>query len=147
MPMQKATLKKTVKDKKLENYTGQNDNNKLTFDDICKAYHHLFHEQGRGLECNDAHKLRILLPASENGSIAIDDDCFKTRLLIVLREYGSKGLDLSNLKKKWKQVWQTNFPMNSDNVPLTRWIQDRAGDVVEIRAVNQCYRAYPKLQQ
>lgn len=146
---QKDTRKNSINDKKLENHTCQNENIMLTFDDIYKAYHHLLHEEGRGLECNDAHKLRILLPASENvtGSIAIDDDCFKTRLLIVLREYGSKGLDLSNLKKKWKQVWQTNFPKNNDDAPLTRWIQDRAGDVVEIRAVNQCHRAYPKLQQ
>lgn len=119
---------------------------KLVFDDICKAYHHLLYEKGRGHECNDAHKIRILLPSSEKEIIVIDDDCFKSRLIVVLREYGSKGLDVSNLKKKWKQVWQTNFPKQADNVPLTRWLQECAGDVVEIRAVNQCHRAYIKIQ-
>jgi ankyrin repeat protein len=122
----------------------KNDHNDISFDEICTAYHHLLHEKGRGRECNDAHTLRILLPSSEEASPIIDDDCFKTRLLIVLREYGSKGLDVSNLKKKWKQVWQTNFPKKEDNVPLIRWLQECAGDVVDIRTVNQCHRAYIK---
>lgn len=41
-----------------------------------------------------------------------DNDCnnddssfFKARLVAVLLEYGDKGIDLSNVKKKWKQVW------------------------------------------
>lgn len=124
--------------------TDQNNKTILCFDDVCKAYHHLLYEKGRGVECNDAHKLKILLPSSEQTCLKIDDDCFKTRLLVVLREYGSKGLAVSNLKKKWKQVWRTSFPIGDDNVPLTRWLNNCAGDVVEIRNVNDCPRVYAK---
>jgi Ankyrin repeats (3 copies)/Ankyrin repeat len=132
---------------KEDSYAGQSDCINISFDDVQKAYNHLLYEKGRGLECNNAHKLRILLPSSEEASLEIDDDCFKTRLVVVLREYGSKGLDISNLKKKWKQVWHTNFPTSADNVPLTRWLQEFAADVVEIRSVDQCHRAYVKIQQ
>jgi hypothetical protein len=130
---------------KKDSCTDQNEYSEISFDDVYKAYQHLMYEKGRGCECNDAHKLRILLPSSEGAGPTIDDDCFKSRLLVVLREYGSKGLDISNLKKKWKQVWHTNFPKNEDNVPLTRWLQECAGDVVDIRTVNQCHRAYAKI--
>ena len=40
-----------------------------------------------------------------------DDSFFKARLVAVLLEYGDKGIDLSNVKKKWKQVWpEVPFP-------------------------------------
>ena len=130
-------------DLKTDNHT-ENDDTTLSFDDIHRAYRHLMYDKGRGLECNDAHKLKILLPSSENACFTVDDDCFKTRLLVVLKEYGSKGIDLSNLKKKWKQVWQTNFPKTRNNIPLARWIQEMAEDVVEIRTVNQCHLLYAK---
>jgi ankyrin repeat protein len=127
----------------------------ITFDALYKAYHHLMFEMGRGQQCNPAHKLHLLLhPLSNESSGAtspivssdidrrsVDDDCFKARLIVVLKEYGTKGLDISNLKKKWKQVWQMDFP-STGRVSLAQWIQHYAGDVVEVRVVNHCHRAY-----
>eukprot|EP00536_Pseudo-nitzschia_multiseries_P017195 jgi/Psemu1/314126/fgenesh1_kg.1423_\ len=44
---------------------------------------------------------------SEGNDDNEDEDVsfFKARLVAVLLEYGDKGIDLSNVKKKWKQVW------------------------------------------
>jgi hypothetical protein len=66
-----------------------------------------------------------------------DMDCFKARLIAVLLEYGDKGLDLSNVKKKWRQVWpDAPFPDADDTTAkrtiLSDFIRQHAGDVVEI---------------
>jgi len=58
---------------------------------------------------DDDHRHR----SSKGGSSGDNDDdkntddssFFKARLIAVLLEYGDKGIDLSNVKKKWKQVW------------------------------------------
>jgi ankyrin repeat protein len=128
----------------------------ITFGDIYQAYHHLMYEKGQGLQCNAAHKLNILLPPSDDSTnllrkdlyngTTVDDDCFKARLIVVLREYGEKGLDVSNLKKKWKQVWKQEFPYIG-STPLTLWITRYTSDVVEVRIVNQCHRVYPILPE
>jgi len=74
------------------------------------------------------------------------DSFFKTRLLAVLAEYGSKGLDVSNVQKKWKQVWpEVAFPPTKGR--LSKWIQIRAGDVVSVRRDdNGCLRVHAKQQ-
>ena len=52
--------------------------------------------------------------ANEKSSSAStdDDNLFQARLLAVLLEYGDKGLDLSNIAKKWNQVWP-DVPLDS----------------------------------
>lgn len=106
-----------------------------TFHELYKAYIHLTEEDGIGDQYNPAHSLNLMLryvnnvvPDSvrksnshrcitknenirhdnivENSHDGNDDSSFfKARLLAVLLEYGDKGIDLSNVKKKWKQVW------------------------------------------
>jgi hypothetical protein len=68
-----------------------------------------------------------------------DDDCFKARLIAVLLEYGDKGLDLCNIKKKWKQVWpKVPFPLETEvegrkrKGGLAAFILLKAGDVVDV---------------
>ena len=62
-----------------------------------------------------------------------DDSCFKARLIAVLLEYGDKGLDLSNVKKKWKQVWPKEpFPNEEEKQKISDFLMERAGDVIEL---------------
>jgi Ankyrin repeats (3 copies) len=129
----------------------------VTFDAIYKAYYHLSVEGGRGQQCNAAHQLKLLLPpiaSNEENSVLIHprcddtldasaDDCFKARLIVVLKEYGNKGLDVSNLKKKWRQVWRGEAFPDTGRRSLTQWIQHTAGDVVDVLRVNPCgYRVF-----
>jgi Ankyrin repeats (3 copies) len=130
----------------------------VTFDAIYRAYYHLSVEGGRGQQCNAAHQLKLLLPPSqadfEEGSkrnppipsdsleYSDDDDCFKARLIVVLQEYGNKGLDVSNLKKKWRQVWRDQAFPETGRRSLTQWIQHAAGDVVDVRRINQGHRVF-----
>jgi hypothetical protein len=69
-----------------------------------------------------------------------------------LLEYGDRGLDLSNLKKKWNQVWP-DVSLESyrqglskrDGRSMSRWILRQAGDVVELRSDGMgCVRVFPK---
>jgi hypothetical protein len=78
-------------------------------------------------------------------------------LMAVLLEYGDKGMDLSNIKKKWNQVWGVPFPLeqtslctsssaslssppppplneqkNKKKVSLSKFLLDRAGDVIRL---------------
>lgn len=113
------------------------------FDALHKAYRHLVDHGGRGNQSNPAHSLNLMLENvsateshSKKTSTENDDSLlFKARLIVVLLEYGDRGLDLSNVKvnggngcnnasqycfqqlspvlalnfsnvkKKWKQVW------------------------------------------
>ena len=68
-----------------------------------------------------------------------DNDLFKARLIAVLLEYGDKGLNLSNIPKKWDQVWPL-IPFDSlfdgekrKSGDLLKMIKKRAGDVVRIK--------------
>ena len=127
----------------------------ITFDAIYRAYHHMTVEGGTGQQCNAAHQRKLLLlPASSEdeplhterclGNDISDDsgDCFKARLIVVLQEYGSKGLDVSNLKKKWRQVWRGEVFPDTGRGSLTQWIQRVAGDVVDVRRVQHCHRVF-----
>jgi flagellar motor switch protein FliM len=50
-----------------------------------------------------------------------------------LKEYGDKGMNVSNLKKKWKQVWSDPFPeIGNSGTTLSRYLSMHAGDVVTI---------------
>ena len=117
------------------------------FDAIHKAYEHLTIEGGNGSQCNPAHSLHLMLAlnkATPDESITgesneKDDDCFKARLIAVLLEYGDKGLDLCNVKKKWTQVWPAvAFPDEADASGrkkrgcLSDFIRLKAGDVVDV---------------
>jgi ankyrin repeat protein len=122
---------------------------------VCRAYHHLTVEQGRGQQYNPMHSVRLFLPPLTKGEqITTDsagactpgtnDDCFPTRLLAVLNEYGDAGLDVSNLKKKWKQVWHTDFPVDTGG-SLTDWLRHGAADLVDLRIdAKGCYRVHAK---
>jgi Ankyrin repeats (3 copies) len=125
---------------------------------VCRAYHHLTVEQGRGQQHNPMHSVRLfLLPfeslsdgeqittdAGEAFAPGTNDDCFPTRLLAVLNEYGDAGLSVSNLKKKWKQVWHTDFPVDTGG-SLTEWLRHGAADLVDLRIdAKGCYRVHAK---
>ena len=124
---------------------------------VAKAYHHLIKEGGHGNQTNPAHSLKLMLQRAlscnmtNNGDTIEppqDIDCFQTRLLAVLLEYGAKGLDLSNVKKKWKQVWpDTPFPkpLNGKPMALSDYIAEHAGDVVALRLNDKgCLCAHAK---
>lgn len=118
------------------------------FDRIRKAYEHLTKEGGNGKQSNPAHSLNLMLELSkssvndETQTVAADDDdndFFKARLLAVLLEYGDKGLDLSNVKKKWNQLWpDVPFPDDTQvsgqkkKGGLLEFIRQRAHGVVDI---------------
>jgi hypothetical protein len=74
--------------------------------------------------------------ATSRGSEAeasVDSDRFKTQLLVVLKEYGDKGMNASNLKKKWKQIWSQPFPDTGDkSTTLLRYLSLHAGDVISV---------------
>ena len=132
------------------------------FDAVSKAYQHLTAGNGRGQQSNPAHSLNLMLQVSGVGqqlsSSSVkggqeqpfgtndSDDCFKARLIAVLLEYGNKGLDLSNVKKKWKQVWPDSpFPNPPRRIPLSKWIRQQAGDAVDlIQDDKGCLRVYSK---
>ena len=70
--------------------------------------------------------------SSENVEIAQPSDRFRMQLLAVLSEYGAKGMDVSNVKKKWQQVWGIPFP-DTGGEKMARWLAQQAGDVISIR--------------
>jgi hypothetical protein len=126
------------------------------FDAVRKAYRHLSDDRGRGPQSNPAHSLPLMLKISggvshnEKKDDDADDDCFKARLIAVLLEYGSKGLDLSNLKKKWGQVWpSTPFPgpqsPSRRRGTMREWIVQQADDIIEMRIDDKgCYKLHAK---
>jgi hypothetical protein len=129
----------------------QQEENSSSFDAVHKAYKHLIENNGHGKQSNPAHSLNLMLQV--NGLEDEKEDslsCFKARLIAVLLEYGDKGLDLSNVKKKWKQVWPTEpFPNTIDTVknrkiPLSEFLKEHAGDVIEFAYYNSGVRVLPK---
>ena len=139
------------------------------FDALCKAYHHLVEEKGYGNQTNPAHSLNLMLQyvtntgstnnqhddSNTHNSQSFDESTatlFKARLIAVLLEYGDKGLDLSNVKKKWKQVWPDEpFPQHDTTKKnaLAGFLISQAEDVIKlvkdeasgaIRVVPKCIR-------
>ena len=137
----------------------------VTFDALRKAYLHLTEEDGVGDQSNPAHSLNLMLryvnnsgsnnsnTTDENQKNMVekdtknpdgeeDDSFFKARLVAVLLEYGDKGIDLSNVKKKWKQVWpEIPFPSQQQKacqseqkqakkIPMADFLLQKAGDVI-----------------
>ena len=127
----------------------------VAFDELRKAYKHLTEEDGVGDQSNPAHSLNLMLQyvnSSSNGSNTTgknnieqdggeeDNSFFKARLVAVLLEYGDKGIDLSNVKKKWKQVWpEVPFPsqqqkasqkQQAKKIPMAEFLLQKAGDVI-----------------
>jgi DnaJ-domain-containing protein 1 len=129
-----------------------------TFEAIHEAYTHVMKENGYGNQSNPSHSLNLMLQVSglhekedeSDGKIASDSTCFKARLVAVLLEYGDKGLDLSNVKKKWKQVWPKEpFPDDTDastnrKIPLSEFLKERAGDVIDLVQDGSGIRVLPK---
>ncbi|KAG7348127.1 ankyrin repeat domain protein [Nitzschia inconspicua] len=138
--------------------TTENHNDDETFHQIQRAYKHLMEEQGRGTQRNPAHSLPLMLQLANNNNnnnynvIAAGEDTindqisddgssfFKAKLLAVLLEYGDKGMDVSNIKKKWNQVWGVPFPepkpnqnrKNKKKSSLSDLLLERAGDVIRV---------------
>ena len=126
------------------------DDQKATFDELRRAYLHLMEEDGVGDQSNPAHSLNLMLQYVNNSSDKSgerkkddgveNDSFFKARLVAVLLEYGDKGIDLSNVKKKWKQVWpEIPFPsqireagekQQSKKIPMAEFLLKKAGDVI-----------------
>jgi DnaJ-domain-containing protein 1 len=123
------------------------------FDQVRQAYDHLSNENGIGKQSNPAHSLRLMLELSgeevnPDDHEANDKTLFKARLIAVLLEYGEKGLDLSNVRRKWTQVWpDIPYPweiQEGNAVPQPRrkgvlldYIRQYASDVVDIVTPNE----------
>jgi hypothetical protein len=110
------------------------------FDALHKAYRHLVVHKGEGTQSNPSHCLKLMLEVSGGHTEEeADNDYFQTRLIAVLLEYGDKGLDLSNLKRKWKQVWpDVVFPYppttrEKRKVSLSEWLRTKADDVIDLK--------------
>lgn len=121
------------------------DNN--MFQELHRAYQHLTNEEGRGTtQRNPSHSLHLMLQvaASKTGeaNVNTNDSCFKAKLMAVLLEYGDKGMDLSNIKKKWNQVWGEQFPDVESNKlsssqkkhasSLSEFLLEKAADVIRL---------------
>ncbi len=110
------------------------------FDALHKAYIHLVEEGGHGKQSNPSHSLKLMLQHVSTVSIggSVDESTstlFKARLIAVLLEYGDKGLDVSNVKKKWKQVWfDEPFPDYGVTTKhsLSEFLLEEAGDVIQL---------------
>jgi Ankyrin repeats (3 copies)/DnaJ domain len=77
------------------------------FERVRRAYIHLVEEDGIGKQSNAAHSLKLMIELCNNSATSEKElsDFFRPRLIAVLLEYGDDGLNLSNLPKKWNQVW------------------------------------------
>eukprot|EP00934_Nitzschia_sp_Nitz4_P003086 Nitzschia sp. Nitz4//scaffold60_size111251//8023//9384//NITZ4_004135-RA/size111251-processed-gene-0.23-mRNA-1//-1//CDS//3329555528//3076//frame0 len=129
---------------------GENGSKGVEFCALHDAYRHLIDEGGRGNQSNPAHSLKLMLElngAPEDGQIKADD-YFKARLVAVLLEYGHKGLDLSNIKRKWEQVWP-DAPFPTYEGSLSDFISSEASDVVDFVNGEKVgsMRVVPKLKQ
>lgn len=110
-------------------------NTEIEFGQLHDAYRHLVDHGGQGNQFNPAHSLKLMLELSiRDDEKQVSDEknsCFKAQLIAVLLEYGNKGLNLSNVKRKWRQVWpQSPFPPYKGN--LSDFIMSQAHDVVMI---------------
>ena len=130
----------------------------VDFSELQKAYDHLIMEDGIGKQRNPAHSLKLMLKATATGrddnTLQNDNNCFKARLIAVLLEYGSKGLDVGNIKKKWKQVWpDVPFPeeltfttgaQQKRKGTLLKYIKKHAGDAVDVVVSNGSTKIVPR---
>lgn len=103
------------------------------FDELRQAYEHLTKENGVGKQTNPTHSLKLMLKVS-NGATEVkalqQADFFQARLIAVLLEYGDNGLDLSNVRRKWSQVWP-NTPCPWDEVQASAGRQRRKGVLLD----------------
>ena len=118
------------------------------FDEVRKAYEHLTKEEGVGKQANPAHSLKLMLELSSAATeekAFEEEDFFKARLIAVLLEYGDKGLDLSNVRRKWTQVWpDTPCPWDQNEEKgqrkrkgiILEYIRKYAIDIVDIVSPN-----------
>jgi hypothetical protein len=98
---------------------------KRNFISVKHAYEHLILENGDGKQENKRHNIDFMLNNIDNNNLEIDIDInaidstllyFKARFLAVLLEYrhkdgSNKGIPISNLKRKWAEIWPVNlFP-------------------------------------
>ena len=117
----------------------------VAFDQIRKAYEHLTKDDGIGKQTNPTHSLKLMLEhcreATDEESFE-HEEFFKARLVSVLLEYGDNGLDLSNVRRKWTQVWP-NSPCPWDFLEMRKgrpkrkgvlidYIRQHAGDIVDV---------------
>ena len=120
------------------------------FQELKRAYEHLVTGGVATKQSNPTHCVNLLLEMKRNRSTSGNEvneekkleegsdemNLFKTRLVSVLLEYGTKGLDLSNLIRKWNQVWPHNpFPLverQRKKGQLLRFLQDHAGDTFTV---------------
>ncbi|KAL3926848.1 MAG: hypothetical protein SGARI_005480 [Bacillariaceae sp.] len=134
------------------------DDNK--FQELQRAYKHLTEEQGYGNQMaakqdGEGKSMDDAVQNNDHGdNLPGDEDpsSFKARLMAVLLEYGDKGMDLSNIKKKWNQVWGPDVPFPSQivehnysehrdgkkkkqqpkKIPLSELLHQLAGDVIKL---------------
>mmetsp|Transcript_16391 Transcript_16391/g.24159 ORF Transcript_16391/g.24159 Transcript_16391/m.24159 type:complete len:451 (+) Transcript_16391:240-1592(+) len=79
------------------------------FNELQHAYEHLTKYGGIGEQSNPSHSLNLMLEVNGSPQTNLQDsDFFQARLLSVLLEYGEKGLELSNIQPKWRQLWPDN---------------------------------------
>jgi hypothetical protein len=117
----------------------------VAFDQIKNAYEHLTKDEGIGRQTNPTHSLNLMLGLSSKATddkVLTPEDFFKARLVSVLLEYGDNGLDLSNIRHKWTQVWP-NTPCPWDFVGMKQgrpkrkgvlldYIRQNASDIVDV---------------
>eukprot|EP00977_Amphora_coffeiformis_P015945 scaffold4814_cov161-Amphora_coffeaeformis.AAC.3 len=122
------------------------------FQALTRAYRHLIacatndDDNEKLLQDHATHELpRLLTQDGTTPTHAVNDDCFEARLLQVVQQNRS-GLDISNLVKKWKQVWPgVDFPTRTQ-ASLQQWLMQEASHVVTIRADDKgILRLYPRL--
>eukprot|EP00978_Attheya_sp_CCMP212_P028374 scaffold97840_cov57-Attheya_sp.AAC.3 len=127
----------------------QNGNCDLEFPTLQRAYEHLQFENGIGSQSNPAHSLNLMLDLNSTSDASAlqttnhdSDDPFKARLVVILLEYGDKGLALCNIKKKWPG---TPFPPDlctektKQKGFLANYIVQHAGDVVVVGVLELQY--------
>ena len=88
------------------------------FDAIRSAYVHLTQQGGRGQQSNPTHSLTKMLMAtaaatesiatitSEGGAVSERCRFFKAKLVAVCHEYGTAGIPVPSLRKKYAEVWR-----------------------------------------
>ena len=121
------------------------------FQSLTRAYQHLIvcatndKDNEKLLQNHATHELPRLLTHDGSNPVKVDEECFEARLLQVVRQ-NSRGLDISNLVKKWKQVWPgIDFPERS-HASLHQWLRQEVSHVVTVRAGNDgVLRLFPKM--
>jgi hypothetical protein len=86
-----------------------------TFLEIQNAYDHLIQRKGMGSQKNPKHdELKLLTTTKETPRNNNDNDdhlFFNARILAVISDYREKGFPISNISKRWNQIWPNRpFP-------------------------------------